>query len=374
MYMRPYEEFLMEYDEYVAHRYILLIIPPIILTVGSIGNILSFGILFTNTNKASTYSYLSALALADLLVLYVGLLRIWIGQFMTDLLDTNNILCKVGIFIGYVCSDISVWLIVAVTVERFIVVMFPLKAPRLCNKKTARITIITIIFLFIAVNSHFLWTVELHHYNFDMVVISKCHAKALFTNLVEEVWPLVDAGIYSFVPFVVIIVFNGFIIRNITSARQARLVLRQESSLQKRKSGPGQSRKQTESSKRISVTLLVVSFSFLITTLPMNLVLIITSLADEVDNEDDAEFAKRKLTSSIVEMLMYTNHSINFFLYCITGKKFRDQFRRLIFRVCKSHFTQTVGGNSQIFSSSSMKTTRSDIADRDNLQIDNTRV
>jgi hypothetical protein len=216
--------------------------------------------------------------------------------------------------------------------------------------------------------------VELHHYNFDMVVISKCHAKALFTNLVEEVWPLVDAGIYSFVPFVVIIVFNGFIIRNITSARQARLVLRQESSLQKRKSGPGQSRKQTESSKRISVTLLVVSFSFLITTLPMNLVLIITSLADEVDNEDDAEFAKRKLTSSIVEMLMYTNHSINFFLYCITGKKFRDQFRRLIFRVCKSHFTQTVGGNSQIFSSSSMKTTRTDIADRDNLQIDNTRV
>ncbi|XP_060561996.1 growth hormone secretagogue receptor type 1-like [Ruditapes philippinarum] len=365
MYIRPYEEYFMGFDNYVVHRYILLIVPPILLIIGSVGNILSFCILFKNTNKASTYTFLSALALADLLVLYVGLLRIWIGQFMTDILDTNNIVCKAGIFLGYVCSDISVWLIVAVTVERFIVVMFPMKAPRLCNTRNARITIIFIIFVFIAVNTHFIWTVELHNYYFDTIVISKCEAKMVYTNLVEVLWPWVDAGIYSFVPFLVIMILNSFIIINIISAQQTRFVLRQQTSLQAGKHVQNQNRKQAESSKRITVMLLLVSFTFLITTLPMNLVLIFTSFSNERDNDDDKVFAKWKLVSSCTEMLMYVNHCINFFLYCITGKKFRDQFKRLILRSCMSTFSEIVRGSSQRFSSTSFKTTKTVFVDKE---------
>ena len=36
-----------------------------------------------------------------------------------------------------------------------------------------------------------------------------------------------------------------------------------------------------------------------------------------------------RLCCTISEMLMYVNHSINFFLYCATGKKFREQLRNL---------------------------------------------
>ncbi|XP_045194422.2 G-protein coupled receptor daf-37-like [Mercenaria mercenaria] len=360
MYVRAYEKSLMVYDEYVAHRHILLIVPPVLLAIGTIGNIFSFCILFKNVKKASTYSYLSALALVDLLVLYIGLLRIWIGQFTTDIVDTNNILCKVGIFLGYVSSDVSVWLIVAVTIERLIVVMFPLRAPRLCNARNARISILIIIALFIVVNGHFLWSVELHHYSFGKTVISKCHARKLFTRLVEDMWPWVDAGIYSFVPFLIIMLFNSFIIKNIVSARQKRNVLRQQSSLRNRNGVSNQNRKQGEASKRITFTLLVVSFTFLITTLPTNLVLIFTSFSDEADNDDDAIFAKRKLISTSAEMLMYVNHSINFFLYCMTGRKFRDQCKMLILHGCMSPFTSVVRGNSNRFSTSrlSMRTSK----------------
>ncbi|XP_055955440.1 uncharacterized protein LOC130012150 [Patella vulgata] len=79
--------------------------------------------------KVSTYFYLASLAIADSLVLYIGLLRIWINELTgIDAMDLTNWLCKLTCVFGYFSSDFSVWLIIAVTVERFIVVCFPFKA------------------------------------------------------------------------------------------------------------------------------------------------------------------------------------------------------------------------------------------------------
>jgi hypothetical protein len=204
-----------------------------------------------------------------------------------------------------------------------------------------------------SVNSHFLWSVELHHYTFNSSSISKCHAKPLFTHLVEEIWPWVDAAIYSFVPFLIIIILNIFIIERIISARQNRNVLRQRTSLQEKYGDVKPNRTHEEASKRITFMLLVVSFSFLLTTLPMNLVLIVTSIYGTKETENDAIFSKRKLISTSAEMLMYLNHSINFFLYCVTGKKFRLQFKELILCGYTSPFSHRIAGNSQGFSTTS---------------------
>lgn len=352
MYIRAYEQSLMNYGDYVAHRHILLIIPPVLLVIGTFGNLFSFCILFQKRGKYSTYNYLSALALLDLLVLYIGLLRLWFGQFMIDILNTNNILCKVGVFLGYVCSDTSVWLIVTVTIERCIAVMFPLRAPTLCNVRNARVAILSIISVFVAVNCHFLWSVELHYYKYNSVLITKCHATTAFTYLVDEIWPWVDAAIYSFVPFLIITLLNSFIIKHIVSARHVRNMLRQQSSLSHRNASLHPNQKQNEASKRITITLLAVSFTFLITTLPMNLVLIYTSSVDTIDQDDDATFAKRQLIGSVAEMLMYVNHSVNFILYCMTGKKFRDQFKAL---ACWCHKSQRFRGHSQRFETTTFR-------------------
>jgi hypothetical protein len=41
--------------------------------------------------------------------------------------------------------------------------------------------------------------------------------------------------------------------------------------------------------------------------------------------------AKFSLARTITELLMYVNHSMNFFLYCATGQKFRHQ---LVWMIC----------------------------------------
>lgn len=61
------------------------------------------------------------LAVIDTLVLYNGLLRIWIVELIgIDYQESGNWICKLTVSIGYVSSDLSVWLIIAVTVERYL--------------------------------------------------------------------------------------------------------------------------------------------------------------------------------------------------------------------------------------------------------------
>ncbi len=62
-YVRPYEEQLMVYPEYRAHKLLLLYVPPLLLVLGTIGNILSFCVLMRKAmRRTSTYNYLAVLA------------------------------------------------------------------------------------------------------------------------------------------------------------------------------------------------------------------------------------------------------------------------------------------------------------------------
>lgn len=312
-----------DFAAYRIHKYLLLYIPPIMMLVGTIGNILSFGVFRMNTGKVSTYTYLSALAIMDLLVLYIGLMRLWIAQLTNiDIKDQANWICKVVVFLGYVSSDSSVWLIVAVTVERFVAVCYPLQASNLCRMRKARYIVCVPILALCVVNSHFLWTVELHQIasnNSNSSYI--CDAAPPFTALVNDIWTWVDAGIYSFVPFVILSVLNGNIIKNVYIAKNERKHL-----LTTDGNGRSASRRiakqNSEVSRKLTMMLLLVSCTFLLTTLPMNIILIMTKSWNDQSKQQQASFY---LAKTISELLMYLNHTINVFLYCTTGKKFRRQ-------------------------------------------------
>lgn len=48
----------------------------------------------------------------------------------------------------------------------------------------------------------------------------------------------------------------------------------------------------------------------------------------------NAEKATARLTHAIVDNLMYTNHAVNFLLYCLSGQRFRLEFKRLLDSAC----------------------------------------
>ncbi|XP_033753651.1 growth hormone secretagogue receptor type 1-like [Pecten maximus] len=319
-----------DFTSFRVHKFLLLYVPPIMVLIGTIGNILSFTVFRTNSGKVSTYTYLSALAIMDLLVLYIGLLRLWIAQLSDfDIKDQANWTCKLVAFLGYVCSDSSVWLIVAVTVERYIAVCFPLKASNLCRIRKARYIVFVPILALCFVNFHFLWTVQLRHDKNDTInPVYICDAGPNFSELVNGVWVWVDAGIYSFVPFAILSILNGRIIQKVCIAKNERkhLVTTDRNgcnNIRSKHSGTG------EVSRKLTMMLLMVSFTFLLTTLPMNIILIMTKSWNEQNQQQKADFY---LAKTVSELLMYLNHTINFFLYCISGRKFRRQILSLLCR------------------------------------------
>ena len=321
-----------DYYEYQLHRFLLLYIPPILFIIGVIGNSLSFIILNRKVmRRISTYAYLAVLSNTDTVVLFVGLLRLWVAELTGhNIIDRAQWICKLINVVGSTVSDYSVWLIIAVTVERFIVVCYPLKGTTVCRRGRAYGVIAALLILLFLVNMHFFWTTRLTQVEQCGLVKSHCEAAEGFDFLVDELWPWVDAFVYSFLPFVVIIVLNSLIILQVARSKRDRADV-----LCGGGGGGGSirsSRSAPENNSKLSVMLLTVSFAFLATTLPMNVTLIVTAFWKKYSVADKSLAAKFKLIRTVTELLMYINHSMNFFLYCATGQKFRQELCALFCR------------------------------------------
>ena len=339
MHVRSYEQALMQYPEYKLNKILLLYLPPILIIMGTFGNIFSFIILKRKAMlKFSTYFYLMVLAIADTLVLYIGLLRLWIGELTGyDLRDQANWICKLTNVIGYTVSDFSVWLIIAVTIERYIVVCHPLKANAMCNTRRAQKVILGLLAGLALLNLHFFWTVQIVYFTHNGEEIPRCGAGQSHVLLVEEIWPWVDVFVYSFLPFVAILILNGLIIRQVVISRRHRQQLRINGSVYQ------QRRPSHEGSTRLTVMLLTISFAFLLTTLPMTAVNISATFLNQY-RTDLHQVSKFTLARTITALLMYVNHSMNFFLYCATGQKFRHQ---LVWMICYAKRSTTFSWGSE---------------------------
>jgi len=69
--------------------------------------------------------------------------------------------CKLTTTTLYAVSDYTVWLIIAVTVERYVVVCHALSARVVCRRWRAVAVIAALLATLIALNLHFFWTVKL---------------------------------------------------------------------------------------------------------------------------------------------------------------------------------------------------------------------
>ena len=312
----------MQYFDYWLHKVLLFYIPPILLIIGTIGNVLSCCVLVRQAmRRTSTYNYLAVMAFTDMLVLYVGLMRLWIGELTgMDIKDDAEWCCKFISVAGYTVSVYSVWLLIAVTVERYIVTVHSLHASTMCTRSRAVKVILLILGLLLTINAHFLWTTELKRLNIGGDNITTCTSGNQFEYLVDQIWPWVDAFLYCFSPFVIICILNGLIIQQVIRSRRRRAQLSMNSA---NRLSNGKSRVSNESSVRVTIMLLTISFTFLICTLPMNVVMIYGAFLSEHSSYE--QLTKYKLARTISELLMYTNHSINFYLYLLTGNKFRQQ-------------------------------------------------
>ena len=119
-----------DYTTYKVGRALYVYFSPFLLVFGLIGNVLSF-LVMSKRAKAPppTYLYLTVLAVVDVLALYVPCVRGWL-VFVADVDLMYVMHCSWYFIVYFSVCNISVYIVVCVTVDRFIHTFFPLSAKR----------------------------------------------------------------------------------------------------------------------------------------------------------------------------------------------------------------------------------------------------
>ena len=309
----PYNTF-DEPEEEIAH-YIWLIGSPIVIAIGIIGNTLSILILSRKRMRKHTSAfYFTVLAVTDLLVLTVGLLRNFLEVLMGyDYIRTySQASCKIHTFLVYFLGQFSAWVLLSVTVERFISVWFPFKARYVCTRKHAAIGLIILAAFISSANVHFFWTqgILVSPLGNDTVKLT-CHDLEEYHYFTRVIWDILDSILIAYIPCACMIVLNVLIIIKLKRFRSGVIFTPDSNS----------TRVNT-----MTAMLLTVTFTFVLLMTPLTLYLMGQIDWWEYQHKNDSSF---EIYFAAAVQLMYMNNAINFLLYYVSGNMFRKEFKEL---------------------------------------------
>ncbi|RUS90711.1 hypothetical protein EGW08_001515 [Elysia chlorotica] len=137
-------------------------VPPFLFVVGFISNCLVILVMRSKSfRKLSTSFYMVANASVDILSLLISLPIHWLFVNFPELfqpLQGHHWLCACLNFVGWGTSDLGVLFTVAMTTERALAIRLPLKAPRLCTRHRARWAVAGLTLLEVLMVGHLIFT------------------------------------------------------------------------------------------------------------------------------------------------------------------------------------------------------------------------
>ncbi len=299
--------------------------PPLII-VGTIGNVFVIVLMLQKSLRQYTTSlYLLILALADLIILYTGLLRYWIRAIQGfDIRDLSSGGCKLHIFLVYFFTHFEGWILVLVCIERLAAVFWPKNARNIFTKTVATIELVVVAAILFLANLHFFWTYDLVP---DISGTLYC-GKSRHKYFIDHVWHWLDLCLASLIPFTLMVTGNSAIAIRLVYADYVR----------KHKLNATINSKMTS----MTVILIAISIIFLITTAPIAIFLSTQNYWFPI-TLPYYEYVKAEVIFAALNILAYMNNALNFLMYCISSSRFRRQLAKVIYRG-KVHPSGVPGG------------------------------
>lgn len=158
--------------------------------------------------RSSSY-YLAALATADFGFL-ATLLCVWLNNNIGLQVFNQEGWCQGLVYASSVCSFLSVWLIVAFTVERFIAVQYPLHRPHMCTVERAKAIVLCLTIFALLVHCYSFVTAGILDTGEDKI----CDMRENYRETMRII-NIIDSIVTLIIPLVLIIVMNMMITRNL---------------------------------------------------------------------------------------------------------------------------------------------------------------
>ncbi|XP_045173565.2 growth hormone secretagogue receptor type 1-like [Mercenaria mercenaria] len=306
---------------------------PIIVLVGIIGNVLSFIVMKTKTLRHKSYShYLCALAVFDTMTLVIRQIES-VDEYLVSYKESSGIFqnfndssCKLYNFTVHVITLMCSWLVVFMAVERLIAVCFPFKKVYF-RKETGAATAIGVLFVIVCLTQTFRFLMIEHSMYDDENNIQDCLAAQKYREIYTSLdvyfflWTLVFV-----LPVICIIICNSFVLYHILRVR--RDLYKEENYLTYRN---GRAR---EVKHKSTCMLLIVTFMYIITLLPLFTLSLIVDVTIKLGSLERARNTYMTLIPYIdlsvsVSLL---NYAANFFIYVLSGKRFRFELQNLFMK------------------------------------------
>ncbi|KAI0219728.1 hypothetical protein LSAT2_028748 [Lamellibrachia satsuma] len=238
----------------------------------------------------------------------------------------------------------SAWVTVALTVERFISINHPLyrRKKALCSRKHAIRTTATIALVCLAISAFFLGNMKFVQEG----DISRCVNADASRSLMTIYHGVTCTGLIVVVPSTIIVVVNGLVINLMVRQRQDIISKAKHTATaaSTASTAPTALAASTTSlsqitfdrklpTDKITVMLLVVSFYFPLCASPRLFDQLINhhsihmfDVLKVTSNEQAHMTADTNMRFSVLQLFMFTNYFVNFFLYILFGRTFRRAF------------------------------------------------
>ena len=291
-------------------------LPPLIVAIGTVGNFLTLVTVTSRQCKKSSFTvYLGALAIFDTLVLYTVGTQMWMRLvFGVNIADLGTFMCKWYFFTSFLFPQTSSWLVVALTVERTVGTYFPLQY-KLINRPRTGLLCVAVIFVFLlCLNSHLLYGSEMK----DFGNVTLCYFfDDSYADFFFYYWARVDFCVYCILPITFIITANvATVLRVIKSVRSG---IRASSS-----ASPDSIRQRT---RYLLMVTLTVSITFVVLASPLSFWV---ALAPFVVEDLNTLTSQETILESVFYFLLFLNHSLNFFMYMVSGPRFRKELKAVV--------------------------------------------
>ena len=288
---------------------------PVLIPVGLVGNILSFIVMTKlNNRKMSTCIYMAAISVNDNIMMCMCLHDYLV--YVVQIHRWHSIECKIYAFVTLIALQNGTFQILAMTLDKYIAIKWPHKAATYSTPRRAKMITVS---LYICA---FIYNIP--PYFLSDVIGNQCVGYAV-RGVITSMYTWLSFVLNAIIPYTVLIHMNFVIVKTVKTSRKFFTTDDTNTRMENR-------RKTMKSAEnQLTIMLLLVTTLFFILLCPTYVRFIYLLFANR---DTPLAYANSTFLVEVTYKLYASNSGINFFLYCISGKKFRNDLKETLCCCC----------------------------------------
>ena len=231
--------------------------------------------------------------------------------------------CKIASLFTNFSLQCATYQILAMTIDKFIAIKWPHRAATYSTLRKVKFIILGI--------SIFTFLYNIPHLFVASLFRNEC-LSYLIGGTITKVYSWITFLVNGIIPFSMLIYMNYVIVQTVKNSGKLFQVNKtaavEVNTIDMSIGIRSRERTMKNAENQLTIMLLLVTVLFLILLIPTYIRFIYLTF---VESDTPVKFARSVLIFQITYKLYTTNSGINFFLYCVSGRKFRHDLKEMVF-------------------------------------------